>query len=84
MYSYEFRPQAIKDLYRLPADVQRKIIKKLDYFMASNKPLTFAHRLINVELGEYRFRVGEYRVIFDVKGEKIIILTLGNRRDVYK
>lgn len=31
----------------------------------------------------YRFRIGDYRVVFDVKGDTLIILTLGNRRDIY-
>ena len=84
MYSLEFKKQAIKDLKKLPKPVQEEILKKLDFYLSANKPLFFATRLINYELGEYRFRVGNYRVIFDVFEEKIIILTIGHRRDIYK
>lgn len=84
MYSYEFKRQAIRDLKKLPKDIQKKIIKKLDFFMSADNPLRFADRLIHFEIGSFRFRIGDYRVIFDVDGEKIIILTLGDRKEIYK
>jgi mRNA interferase RelE/StbE len=40
--------------------------------------------LVNFEIGSYRFRIGDYRVIFDVVDEKIIILTLGHGREIYR
>ena len=43
-----------------------------------------ADHLINFELGQYRFRIGDYRVIFDKEEEKLIILTLGHRIEIYK
>jgi hypothetical protein len=43
--------------------------------------LTIDH-LVNFEIASYRFRIGDYRVIFDVVDEKIIILTLGHRRKI--
>ena len=84
MYTYVFKPSALKKLSRLPKSTQVQIIKKLDYFVNSGQPLSFAHRLINYELGEYRFRIGVYRVIFDVKKEKLIILDVDHRKDIYK
>ena len=84
MYSYEFKPQAIRDLKKLPKDIQIIIIKKLDYFVSAEDPLVFADHLINYDLGSYRFRVGDYRIIFDVVDEVLIILTLGHRREIYR
>jgi len=84
MYSYEFKQQAIRDLKKLPKDIQKKIIKKLDYFISAENPLSFADKLIHFEIGSFRFRIGDYRVIFDLEGEKIIILTLGDRKEIYK
>ena len=76
--------KAAKNLKKLPMDVSLRIINKLDYWVGSGKPLEFAENLINSELGEYRFRVGSYRVIFDVEGENIVILAVGHRREIYK
>ena len=36
------------------------------------------------KLGEYRFRIGDYRVIFDTVKESIIILSIGHRKDIYQ
>ena len=84
MYRYVFKSQALKDLQKLPLDVQKRIIKKLDYFISSQNPLFFADSLINYEIGQYRYRIGDYRVIFDIMNETIIILTVGHRKEIYK
>lgn len=84
MYSYEFKPQAIRDLKKLPKTIQNRIIKKLDFYVSTKNPLSFADRLIHFEIGSYRFRIGDYRVIFDLEGETIIILTLGHRKEIYR
>ncbi len=84
MYKYYFKKQALNDIRKLPKDIQKRIIYKLDYYISTDKPLSFVERLINNELGEYRFRIGDYRVIFDVEDEELIILTLDHRREIYK
>jgi mRNA interferase RelE/StbE len=35
-------------------------------------------------LGGYRFRVGDYRVIFDMEGEEIVVLRVGHRSHIYR
>lgn len=84
MYTYEFKPQAVRDLKKLPKNIQKRIIKKLDFYASSENPLAFADHLIHHDIGEYRFRIGDYRVIFDLENEQIIILTLGHRKEVYR
>lgn len=84
MYKLIFSPQADRQRKKLPLDIQLTIIKKLRYFLSTVNPLVFASRLKDHELGNYRFRIGDYRVIFDVEDETIIVLTVGHRRDVYK
>ncbi len=84
MYSYAFKPNAVKELKRLPLAIQKRIIKKLDYFTSIDNPLVFADALVNYEIGQYRFRVGDYRIIFDVQEELIIVLSIGHRREIYR
>ncbi len=84
MYSYAFKQQALKNLQKLPKNIQQRIIKKLDFYISSSNPLSFAESLINYEIGQYRFRIGDYRVIFDVEETTLIILTVGHRREIYK
>jgi len=81
---YYFKPSALRDLKKLPKEKQKFIIKKLDFYTSQLNPLKFARKMVDRSFGEWRFRIGDYRVIFDVVDNKIIILRLGHRKDIYK
>ena len=76
-------PRALRQLKRLPASVQQRIVKKVRFFVDQPDPLQFAKALTDPKLGSYRFRVGEYRVIIDVKSNQIIVLKVAKRDEVY-
>ncbi|MBS7251987.1 MAG: type II toxin-antitoxin system RelE/ParE family toxin [Candidatus Freyarchaeota archaeon] len=62
--------------------MQRRIAAKLkDY---AREPLRYAKKLISPKVGAYRFRIGDYRVVFDIEGEDIVILRVGHRKSIYK
>ncbi len=67
---------------KLPVKVRADLKEKLLFY--SHDPLKYAIKLTDVKIGQYRFRIGNYRVVFDIAGNKIIILTIGNRKDIYK
>ena len=81
---YSFSPRALKDISKLPVVVQRRLIRKLNHFVIQEYPLRYAETLINSALGQYRFRVGDYRVIFDMVEGKIKVLRVGHRQSIYK
>ncbi len=81
---YYLKPSALKDLRSLTREIQKRILQKLDFYTHTDNPLKFAERLRYPELGEFKFRMGDYRIIFDVENGKIIILKIGHRRDIYK
>lgn len=81
---YIFRPTAEKKFSKLDSQIQARIVKKLEFFISSSDPLEYAESLTQSKIGQYRFRIGDYRVIFDIEEEKIIILTIGHRREIYK
>ncbi|NCS90056.1 MAG: hypothetical protein COZ25_02665 [Ignavibacteria bacterium CG_4_10_14_3_um_filter_37_18] len=35
-------------------------------------------------MGTFRFRIGDYRAIVDIEENKIIVLKVGHRKDIYK
>ena len=82
-YQYRFIPKALKKLSKLPKDIQRRIFSKLDYFCQTN-PLVYADKLTDRQAGEFRFRVGNYRVVFDIDDNLITILDVGHRREIYR
>jgi mRNA interferase RelE/StbE len=47
-------------------------------------PLIHAEKLIDSRFGTYRFRVGAYRVIFDLEGNDLVVLRVGHRKEIYR
>lgn len=83
-YNLEISGRANKDIKTLDKVIQRRIAGKLKFFMDQDDPLTFAKRLTNSKDGNFRWRIGHYRVIFDVKGDTILLLRVQHRSQVYK
>ena len=79
-------------------DTARKQLKKLDKFIAGmiigwmkknlegcSDPRRHGKALTANRSGEWRYRVGDYRIIAEIQDDKIIILilTIGHRREIY-
>ena len=63
-YKLVYTQRAERDIKKLEPKVKDRIGKALLRFR--EEPFRFSEKLSNPILGEYRFRVGDYRVIFDV------------------
>jgi mRNA interferase RelE/StbE len=81
-YSLVYTSRAIKDLKHVDERTKKRIGSALLRY--SEDPLKFAEKLTYPRLGTYRFRVGEYRVIFDLKRTDIVVLRIGHRKDIYR
>lgn len=81
-YEIVYTRRAVKDIQKLDAEIKERIGKNLLRYKES--PLTYAEKLTDSQLGTYRFRIGDYRVVFDIEGSEIIVLRVGNRREIYK
>ncbi|GEM_PF-700485 len=73
-YVLNLADRAKKDLANFPKDVQKRIAKKIDYFLASPNPLHYAEQLTDITYGTHRFRVGNYRIRFDIEYKKDVVL----------
>ena len=80
----KIRAEALEELRKFPDNVQQKILSKLKFFASTDNPLKFAHTIKGKKLGKYRFRIGNYRVIFEIEDHWIVILKIGHRKDIYK
>ena len=80
---YAFKGNSIKEFSRLPKKIQRQIKQKLEFYMSTKFPLDFAEHLTHFEFGEYRFRIGDYRIAFDVENDTVKILKVGHRKNIY-
>ena len=82
IYKIIFTEKAIHDLTNIDKKDQERIAIKLKNY--SKEPLKHARKLISPKIGGYRFRIGDYRIIFDIDDDKIIVLRIGHRKDIYK
>ena len=74
--------EALDQLHAFPKNVQTRIIKKLLFYTAQADPLSFAKHLAGYNA--YRFRIGNYRVIFEVKGDTFFVLLVEKREGAYR
>ncbi len=83
-YRLVFSRSAKKDIDEIDRINRQRIAKKLLYFLEQDDPLTYARRLVHLSIGSYRFRVGHYRIVFDVNGHDIEVTSVKHRKDVYR
>lgn len=80
-YQIEFKPRAVKDLTALSATESRRIVAKIE---ALGNGLTGDVKQLTNFTPEYRLRVGNYRVLFEVEEKSVVIYRVFHRKDTYK
>jgi mRNA interferase RelE/StbE len=86
-WTVEFTVKARKDLAGLHVRDQRRISDFLESRAAVHEnPRLLAKRLTAVKEELWRFRVGDFRVIVRFQADRMVILIIevGNRREVYR
>lgn len=83
-YSITYKPSAAKALRKFDRQYQRTIITAIDAL--AHQPRPDGVKKLQGGEGEYRLRVGSYRVIYDINDSELIILVLhlGHRKDIYR
>ena len=69
-----------KDLKRIEPQDQKRILEALRQIREDPYK---GRKVIVAETGQYRWRVGPYRIRYDIEGEKILILRARHRREAY-
>ena len=80
-YEIEFKTKAIKDLDSLQPDDARRVVERVKR-MRNNLAGDVKH-LTNFS-PEYRLRVGDFRVLFELAGNRVTVYRIVNRRDAYR
>lgn len=81
-YEIEFKPRAIKDLKHLEQKEIKNIIEKIEEMKKNINNLSIK-KLTNFT-PEYRLRVGDYRILFEIENNVITIYTITHRKNAYK
>ena len=77
-----YREVAKEQLKELPSHLQERIARKILFYASQADPLSFAKPLVGYDV--YRFRVGNYRVIFEVTGKTLTVLLVVKREGAYR
>ena len=84
MYQITFSPAAYRQLEVLPKPDQRRIRERIDRLSTNPRPP--GAKAIQGGGGILRIRVGDYRVIYKVEDDLLVVLVIriGHRREVYR
>lgn len=84
-YKVTWHEDALEDLKRLDRSRAREVVDKVNDHL-SKDPLALGKPLSGIFKGLHRFRCRDYRIIYtiDRKEERLMVLTIGHRKDVYK
>lgn len=82
MFEVKFTPVSQKQLEKLEKAVQERIVNCLERLRFS--PEKHVKKLVGFDA--YRLRVGDYRVILEIKKNEptILIHKIGHRKNIYK
>ena len=86
MYTLKYSERAIKQLKKLDKGTQKLILTWLGKNLEnSDNPRIKGKGLTANRSGEWRYRVGNYRIICDIRDKELIILALSiaRRRNIY-
>jgi mRNA interferase RelE/StbE len=88
VWAIEFDEAAKKELAKLDRQVAKRLLDFLTQRVIRLKdPRSVGQALKGSKLGEFwKYRVGDFRIIASIQDQKMIILVLrvGNRREIYR
>ena len=84
---YKFDARALKELKELGRPAQKQIVAYLDARIAdAGDPRRFGKALKAELTGLWRYRVGDYRILCQIRDREVIVLVVaaGHRKDIYR
>jgi mRNA interferase RelE/StbE len=83
-YSIRYAESASRALKELPSKMQIRVAARIASL--AHNPYPPGTRKMAGEEHTYRIRIGDYRVVYDVLEDTIVVLVLriGHRKDVYR
>ena len=84
-YKGIWHEETLKDLKNLDRTTAKKIVAKVKNYLIQD-PVKLGLLLKGTLKGLYRYRIGDYRIIYviDQAEKKIIILNVNHRKKIYK
>ena len=86
-YQVEYLPQVIKILEKMDKFTKRIIVEWIEKNLVDcENPRLHGKALTADRVGQWRYRIGDYRIIAKIEDDKLIILVIaiGHRKEIYK
>jgi len=87
-WSIEFDPKAKRELDSFDRQVARRVARFLfERVAVLDDPRSIGEALSGPKLGAYwKYRVGDYRIVVSIEDDtiRIVVVTVGHRREVYR
>jgi len=87
IYIVNTTPQFDTEFKKLDKYTQRMLVAWIDKNLENcTNPRIYGKGLTSNRRGQWRYRIGDYRIICNIEDNKLVILalTVGHRRDIYK
>ncbi len=84
-FQIQITSKAKKDFKRLDPQVKKRISSAILLLETNRYPQQFKP-LMGKDLAQYRLRIGDHRVLYDVYEDDgvVLILRIGHRKDIYR
>ncbi len=83
MFEFFATQTFIKSLRKLDSATNSNIKERLRFLSEQENPLLFAKKIKGYK-NVFRFRSGDYRILFDLNDNKIFLLLAKHRKEIYK
>ena len=83
MHKLEWTEDAIEDLQKLDRFITQRILKKITWF-SQHFDNIIPEPLSGDFTGTYKLRIGDWRVVYTIEQDVIVIQAVGHRREVYR
>jgi len=80
IYQLEFKPKAVKDLQGIPHKMQLRILEKVELLKEN---LQGDVKKLTDFTPEYRLRIGDYRILFEIEQQSVVIYRIRHRKESY-
>jgi len=83
-YKILWKKSAQKELYKLNKELISKVLESVNHL--SENPYPDGCRKLRGSHDTYRFRIGDYRIIYNLQSDilTIEIIRIGHRREIYR
>lgn len=83
---FAYAPHSLDYLRTVPKKIRQQIVNKIKQLAFDPYPKTckVVQGMTDGEERVYRIRSGDYRVLYCVRGEIVVVLDIDNRKDVYR